>query len=234
MPPIKLYGAGSRMLKCELAAAFASVEVEKPPFTFGVTNKTPWFLEMNPNGKIPLLQTPTGSVFESHAISKYLVAIGSDAGLYPTPSSPEDLSRAHVDQWVDWANVLDESAPGWLYVLWGMRPYDKAAYEVCQAKFETNMSILEAHLTGKTWMVGDRVTLADIVVAMNVFNYYILIMDEEIRSKYPNVVRHAASIYSHPVTMTLFGMEVKPCTVRSEPNPAGGPGWAADANPMAP
>eukprot|EP00798_Chlamydomonas_sp_ICE-L_P016394 gene16394-22596_t len=34
--------------------------------------------------------------------------------------------------------------------------------------------------------------------------------------------------------MTLLGMEIKPCTVRSDPYPAGGPGCAADANPMAP
>ena len=54
LPVIKLWGGGPRTLKVELVAAFADVAVEKPPFTFGVTNRTPWYLAMNPMGKVEL------------------------------------------------------------------------------------------------------------------------------------------------------------------------------------
>lgn len=50
---LKLYGIGTRTLKVQLVAAFSNVELEKMPFTRGVTNKTPRYLAMNPQGKVP-------------------------------------------------------------------------------------------------------------------------------------------------------------------------------------
>ena len=49
---LKLWGYSMRHLKCELVAAFADVEVEVPPFTPNITNKTPWYLAMNRLGKV--------------------------------------------------------------------------------------------------------------------------------------------------------------------------------------
>ncbi|KAK1308157.1 Elongation factor 1-gamma 1 [Acorus calamus] len=37
----------------------------------GVSNKTPEFLQMNPIGKVPVLETPEGPIFESNAIARY-------------------------------------------------------------------------------------------------------------------------------------------------------------------
>lgn len=51
MTKLKLYGGGSRSLKCKLTASFAGVELELAPFTMGITNKTPEFLAINPIGK---------------------------------------------------------------------------------------------------------------------------------------------------------------------------------------
>ena len=89
VPQLKLYGAGTRVLKVEVVAAFAGIQLEKPAFTMGVTNKTPWYLKMNPNGKFPTLSTPSGALFESHVICKYIAGLSSDAGFYPASSSPE-------------------------------------------------------------------------------------------------------------------------------------------------
>jgi len=36
-----------------------------------VTTKTPEFLKMNPIGKVPVLETPDGPIFESNAIARY-------------------------------------------------------------------------------------------------------------------------------------------------------------------
>jgi glutathione S-transferase len=54
-----LYGSGrsTRALKVELVASFADVELEKVPFTMGITNKTPRYLAMNPLAKVLLTLT---------------------------------------------------------------------------------------------------------------------------------------------------------------------------------
>ncbi len=49
---LKLYGASTRVLKVDLVASFANVELEKPPFTMGITNKTPRYVALNPLGKV--------------------------------------------------------------------------------------------------------------------------------------------------------------------------------------
>lgn len=99
MAPLQLYGAGSRALKVELVAAFAGVEIEMPSFIMGVTNKTPWFMEMNPNGKIPVLKTPSGAIFESNVISRYVASVGANGSFYPAPTSP----AVSVGQTACWA-----------------------------------------------------------------------------------------------------------------------------------
>ena len=40
------------VLKGELAAKYAGVQLSRPPFEMGKTNKTPEFLAKNPNGKV--------------------------------------------------------------------------------------------------------------------------------------------------------------------------------------
>ena len=51
-PPARLYGTGLQALKVELVAAFAGVKLDRPAFTAGVTDKTPWFLALSPQGQV--------------------------------------------------------------------------------------------------------------------------------------------------------------------------------------
>ena len=49
---LTLVGNGWRAFKCELAAAYAGVPLEIAPFTVGITNETPTFLQWSPDGKV--------------------------------------------------------------------------------------------------------------------------------------------------------------------------------------
>lgn len=71
MAPLKLWGAGTRATKVQLVAALCGVPTEMPPFTFGVTNKTPEFLAMNPLGKVRVggaLMRPDAARHARHAL----------------------------------------------------------------------------------------------------------------------------------------------------------------------
>ena len=59
------------MLKVELVAAFAGVELHRPPFTWGLTQKTRRFLELSPTGKV------SGHPWELH------IAVLALQGAYP-------------------------------------------------------------------------------------------------------------------------------------------------------
>lgn len=60
------------------------------------------YLALNPNGLIPVLETPSGPMFETGAILLWLA--DTYGGLMPQPGDP---TRAHALQWLFWiANTL--------------------------------------------------------------------------------------------------------------------------------
>lgn len=52
----------------------------------------------SPTGKAPLLETPNGVIFSSHAIARYVAGLRRDTGLLGN-SFQEKVS---VDSWIDW------------------------------------------------------------------------------------------------------------------------------------
>jgi len=54
MPMYTLHGplTATKALKAELVAAFAGIELHRPPFTWGLSSRTPRFLAMSPSGKV--------------------------------------------------------------------------------------------------------------------------------------------------------------------------------------
>ena len=61
-------------------------------------NGEEWFLALNPNGRVPLLQDGEFSLWESNSIVRYLCAKYDFGGL--CPAAPE--ARAHAERWMDW------------------------------------------------------------------------------------------------------------------------------------
>jgi glutathione S-transferase len=124
--------------------------------------RTAEFLAKNPNGRIPLLEVPgSGYLAESHAIIGFL-AEGSD--LIPGDA----WQRAQLWHWLCFEQYNLEPNIGtarfWLTSLHktaadlGERLTDKTA------KGHEALAVLERGLTGRTFLVADRFTLADIAL----------------------------------------------------------------------
>ena len=149
--------------KCRLVlkALGMPYELKKMDIVVGAT-RTPEYLAINPNGKIPLLMVPgRGPIAESHAIIAYL-AEGSPL----VPSDPHE--RALMWQWMCFEQYQLEPGVGtvrfWLKSL-KKSPADFG--ERYQERFQRGadaLAVLERELTGKRWLVGERVTLADIAL----------------------------------------------------------------------
>ncbi|KAG6328992.1 hypothetical protein ID866_10096, partial [Astraeus odoratus] len=85
MAPIgKLYGHPQQYQTkiIQSAAAIGGHEIETVPCEFGVTNKTPEFLQKFPMGKIPAFESNDGfTLFEGAAIARYVTAQAPESGL---------------------------------------------------------------------------------------------------------------------------------------------------------
>lgn len=124
--------------------------------------RTPEFLAINPNGKIPVLVVPgEGPIAESHAIINYLA---EGTALMPA----DRFGRALVWQWLCFEQYQLE--PGVATVRFMLHYLNKSKEELgvrYTDRFQRGadaLAVLEQRLTGRRWLVGDGVTLADIAL----------------------------------------------------------------------
>ncbi len=124
--------------------------------------RTPEFLAINPNGKIPVLVVPgRGPIAESHAIINYLAE--------GTRLMPADrFERALVWQWLCFEQYQLEPGVATVRFMLHYLNLDKAELGVRYTdRYERGadaLAVLEKGLAGRTWLVGDAVTLADIAL----------------------------------------------------------------------
>lgn len=126
----------------------------------------PSFLALNPNGKVPLLVHDGVPIFESIAILMHLgETFGVDKKLFPAPG----LARAQVFQWLAWANVtLGSTVSRFLSNTADAIPAERRNAQVAalaKTEVERLLGILDAALAGKTWLVGDSFSFADLHLA---------------------------------------------------------------------
>lgn len=165
MATITLYGvAASRAFRCIWMLKELGVAFEHNPIHYtDPALKAPPFTDMNPNGRIPILQVDDFVMFESLAINQYLAEKfgGGLAG-----ASAEE--RAAIAQWTMWAATSVETDLGnWAYHTMFL-PEAERKPEVAKQALENvqkPLSILDGVLAKRGWLVGDRFTVADLNVA---------------------------------------------------------------------
>ena len=128
---------------------------------------TPQFLALNPNGKIPAIIDPEGpdgqplALFESGAILLYLA---EKTGQF-LPAVP--AQRYETIQWVFFQMAGVGPTFGQLayfHKFAGREIDDKRPLERYRAETQRLLGVLESRLEGRTWMMGDDYTIADIAL----------------------------------------------------------------------
>jgi glutathione S-transferase len=125
---------------------------------------TPAFLALNPNGKVPVLETATGSIWESNAIMAYL-AQKMNSDLLPT-----DARLPEVVRWLTWSSEHFNRYTSRVYfenlvkAHFNIGPADAAMVEEANGYIRKYGAILNDHLKGRRYVVGDALTIADFAV----------------------------------------------------------------------
>jgi glutathione S-transferase len=127
-------------------------------------HRRPEFLKVNPAGKLPVLVDGDLVLTESVAIVLYLAEKYPEKGLLPT-----DLTeRAQVNRWLLFA-ATELEQPLWRILRHtALYPEDKRLpgdVALARQEFKEMAAVLEKHLQGRQFVVGDRATVADFVMA---------------------------------------------------------------------
>jgi glutathione S-transferase len=149
--------------KIRLTAALLGLPIERREYDImsGET-RTPEFLaKVNSNGRIPVLQVGNRFLPESNAACFYL---GEGTELGPS----DRFARADMLRWMFFEQYNHEpniaTLRFWLAYIGdaSLTRQQRAQLPAKRIAGEDALALMDRHLTGRQWFVGDSVTLADI------------------------------------------------------------------------
>jgi glutathione S-transferase len=128
---------------------------------------TPEYLALNPNKKMPTLEDGEFVLWESNAILFYMAAKRPESGLWPS-----DLrGQADVLRWLAWESAhWDAESCGMIAfekgskMVLGLGAPDPAFIERGEQNFLRFAAVLDNHLKGRAWLVGEGLTIADLSI----------------------------------------------------------------------
>src|SRR5215472_1190775 len=165
MMRLYLFPPSSRVLGIVALKNHLALDCALNPIDLGRGDQlAPEYLALNPNKKMPTLQDGEFVLWESNAILFYMAAKRPESGLWPA-----DLrGQADVLRWLAWQSAhLDAESYGMVAfekgskAVLGLGPPDPAFIARGEHNFARFAAVLNDSLKGKTWLIGERLTIAD-------------------------------------------------------------------------
>jgi glutathione S-transferase len=166
MSRLRIYGtARTRAFRALWVAKELGLDYEHQPIEIGEAGaRTPEFLKINPNGRLPAIEDDGFVLFESLAITLYLAKKHSPGRLYPGTLEGE----AKAWQWSLWAvTEVDRGVNIWSLHAIRLPPQERnaAKREEALAVLAAPFKVLDAAVAKQAHLVGDDFTVADLNVA---------------------------------------------------------------------
>jgi glutathione S-transferase len=163
---LRIYGiARTRAFRALWIAKELGLDYEHLPIEIGDAGaRSPQFLSLNPNGRLPFIDDGGFVLFESLAITLYLAKKHSNGKLYP--GSLEGEAKAW--QWTSWAlSEVDRGVNIWSLHAVRLPPGDRdvAKRDEALKVLAPPFKVLDAALTKQPYLLGDDFTVADLNVA---------------------------------------------------------------------
>lgn len=146
-----------RLLLTQIGMPFERMEIN----ILEGESRSPEFLSKNPNGKIPVLEIGENKYLaESNAILVYL-SEGTEFLPY------DRFLKTQVLQWLFFEQYSHEpfiaTSRYWISILGKAEEYQEALQEKYERGYAA-LEVMENHLSEKTFLVGERYTIADIAL----------------------------------------------------------------------
>src|SRR5690606_25220095 len=124
------------------------------------------FLRLNPNGRVPVIHDGELVLYESNAILWYLA--DKAGALLPNDAA----GRALTVQWLAWqaSDLAAACLDPWLAKFYASlgQPFDEAKHREQLERAKGPLSVLDAHLNGRSAVVGTAFGVADIAIAESI------------------------------------------------------------------
>lgn len=194
-----IFPPSSRTLAIVALRDYLEIECEIVPIDLSKGDqRTPEYVAMNPNQKIPMLEDDGFVLWESNAILFYLANTRSRSELWPS-----DLKgQADVMRWLAWESAhWDAESCGMVVYemaskrVLGLGPPDPSFIARGQQNFARFAAVLNESLKGRAWLTGDAITIADFSVAGLVPSAERMLLPV---TNFPEIVRWYAALAALP------------------------------------
>jgi len=149
-----------------VASALAELDVPHERVKVDITTgeqRRPNYLALNPNGKVPTLTVDGAPMFEALAIEMWLgQTYGVKSGLWPAEGT---LERLQAMAWSTWSYVTYGAQLVRLQAATDLGTPDDAHGTAARKGLDELLTVLDGLLGQQPWMLGDRYTLVDLIVA---------------------------------------------------------------------
>ncbi|ODA81087.1 hypothetical protein RJ55_04050 [Drechmeria coniospora] len=183
-----------RSIGIKVAAAASKLDLEFEYIDLGKPTKR--HLDANGLGKFPAFVGTDGfALSECIAIAIYIASQREDTPLLG--KTRQDY--ASIVRWMSFFNYdIAPALTGWFQPLVGWMPYHKASVDASSNAVLRAVRTVDTHLTDRTYLVGDRITLADYVCAGLLLRGFQHFFDRKWRQENPNVTRWYETITNQP------------------------------------
>jgi len=166
------------------------------------------FKKKKAHANFPILETAEGKmIFESAAIASHFAREAGCTDLFGRSAFEE----AQIDQWMCICSANLWPAMKQVYMTGLGLGYDMAAFNDGCKTFKDQCKMINAHLSqNNSWMVGDRLTLADLSVFCALQLAFSLVLDAGFRKAMPNVSAWFERMSKLPVVSSTVGY-IKMC-----------------------
>ena len=162
----------------------ATVELQDVDWDDKETRKT--LTPKSPTGTFPFLEIGDQVLSESRAIENYLAM-----KYKPELLGENELEKAQVRQWSDFGIFeIGFCAKEIVYPIFGWKPYCKESADKANERLKGFMRTLDAQLKDKEYVMGAKLTLADVCLFRELKYFFQLVFPKGLRDKvFPNVTK---------------------------------------------
>ena len=164
------------------------------------------FAQKTPTTTLPFLETPQGNISESISIETFLAN-----KFRPDLLGSNILERAKVNQWIEFGSCeIQKCLQEIIYSIFNWKELNKEMSDNANKKLNQNVKILEKQLKhGKKYILGDKITLADIVLFRYLRYFMMLHFPENLRnSLLPKVTKWFENIMKSPEAIEAYGRTI--------------------------
>lgn len=202
------FPGNARAYKAQIAAQYSGAQLtiaNEEQFKMNETNRSSEFVEKFPTGKVPAYENDAGVyLFEANAIAYFL---SNDQLRGQTP-----VEQSQVFQWIEYSDR--EIAPvsqTLVYPCMGILQFNKNQNEHAKSELKKILNLLDQYLSTRTYLVGERVTLADVTVACDLFLLFQWIIDFTMREEHKHVTRWFLTLMNQKEFQAVLGTDFKLC-----------------------